>query len=55
MSMHAAPVIALLLTWVPAPASAQSIDQSFYYKLTQLFDDPYSAVPNPPTDHADSD
>ena len=30
MSMHAAPVIALLLTWVPAPASAQAIDQSFY-------------------------
>jgi len=37
MSMHAAPVIALLLTWVPAPASAQSIDQSFYYKLSTEF------------------
>ena len=37
ISPHAAPVIALCLTWVSAPASAQSIDQSFYYKLSTEF------------------
>ena len=36
-SLRAAPVIALFLAWVPAPALAQSIDQSFYYKLSTEF------------------
>jgi hypothetical protein len=36
-SLRLGPVIAGLITWVPAPALAQSIDQNFYYKLSTEF------------------
>jgi hypothetical protein len=31
------PAIAALLAWVPPPASAQNVDQDFYYKLSTQF------------------
>ena len=37
MTMRLAPVIAVFLAWDPAPSSAQSMDQSFYYKLSTQF------------------